>query len=164
MVVIHKEYKTMKAIKYILASLAIVLTCSSCLEANLQELDTFEGNDISSTFVYYRYVDSSVTYPLSGAHGIKQAALTVANEIDANAGTCAITATIPSNFPADQLSKVSTKELVVAVQVSAAAVVAPVDGSPALGTPADWSSPHKYAVTAANGETKEWTISVTIAK
>lgn len=160
MVVIPKEYKTMKAIKYILASLAIVMTCSSCLEANLKELDTFTGNLISSTFVYYRYVDASVTYPLSGAHGIKQAALDVTNDINNDAGTCVITATVPSNFPADQLSKLSAKELVVAVQVSAAAVVAPMDGSPALGTPSDWSSPHKYVVTAANGDSKEWTITV----
>lgn len=154
----------MKAIKYILAALFIGMTCSSCLEANLKELDTFKGSAITSTFAYYRYIDESFTYPLSGAHAIKQAALTVSNDINADAGTCTITATIPSNFPADQISKVSVREIVVAVEISAAAVIEPVDGSPALGTPADWSSPHKYVVTAANGDTKEWTISVNLVK
>lgn len=154
----------MKAIKYIIAAFALALACSSCLKADLKELDTFTGNSITSTFVYHRYIDESVTFTLSDSHAVKQAEFTVTNEIDDEAGTCVITASIPTNFPAEQVSKVSTGQIVVAVQISAAAVIDPVDGSPALGTPADWSSPHKYVVTAANGETKEWTISVTIAK
>lgn len=54
--------------------------------------------------------------------------------------------------------------IVAAVQISSAAVMTPVEGSPALGTPADWTTPHKYAVKAANGETKMWTITCTLTK
>lgn len=152
----------MKTIKTILSSLVLALACTSCLEYDLKELDTFKGADISSTFVYHRYVDASYTSSLSGANAIKQAALNVTNDIDAEAGTCVITAVVPSNFPASEVSKVNTSLLVVAVQISAAAVIAPVGDAPALGTPADWSSPHKYVVTAANGDTKEWTVSVVL--
>lgn len=153
----------MKAIKYILAALVLGMTCSSCLEANLKELDTFKGNLITSTFAYYRYIDASFTSPLSGANAVKQAALTVANAIDADAGTCVITATVPTNFPPEEIGKVKTNNLVIAVEISPAAVIAPVGDSPALGTPADWSTPHKYVVKAASGDEKEWTISVNLA-
>lgn len=161
---VAQNNQTMKAIKYLLTALVIAMTCSSCLMANLRELDTFKGNNITSAFAYYRYVDESITFSLSNSHAVKQAEFTVSNDIDADAGTCIITASLPSNFPADQVDKVSAKELVIAVQISAAAVIAPTAGSPALGTPADWSTPHKYIVTAANGDTKEWTITVILSK
>lgn len=154
----------MKAIKIILAAVVLTLTCTSCLHKNLKELKVYEGKDITSAYVYYRYIDESTTYSLSGANAVKQVTLTYKTDINADAGTVDITASIPTNFPQDQLSKISASQLVVAVQISSAAIISPVDDSPALGTPADWTSPHNYIVEAANGTQKEWTISLTLNK
>lgn len=154
----------MKSIKYIIIAAVVALACSSCLEYNLKTLDVYDGADITSAYVYYRYVDNSHTFPLSGAHAVKQSTLTVKNNIDAATRTCNITASLPSNFPEAEKSKISASQLVVAVQISTAAVISPSGGSPALGTPADWSSSHKYIVEAADGTQKEWTISVTLNK
>ena len=154
----------MKTIKAILTFLGAALLCSSCLDSNLKELDVFKGSDITSTFVYYRYVDESYTHVLRGAHAVKQVTLTVNNDIDTDNGTCDITVTIPSNFPAAELDNISASELVVAVSISTAAIISPMGGSPALGTPADWSVPHKYMVEAADKSKKEWTITVDLVK
>lgn len=154
----------MKSLKYILIAAAAALSFSSCLESNLKELDVYDGADITSAYIYYRYVDQSTTFPLSGAHAVKQSTLTIKSDIDAKAGTCKIAASLPSNFPAEETGKISTNLLVVAVQLSTAAVISPTGGSPRLGVPADWSKPHTYVVEAANGTRKEWTISVTLNK
>ena len=154
----------MRSIKFIIIAILLSSTCSSCLEYNLKTLDVFEGADITSAYVYYRYIDNSVTSPLSGANAVKQSTLTVKNSIDASSCTCNITASLPSNFPAGEKEKISASQLVVAVQISTAAIISPTGNSPALGTPADWTSPHKYVVEAADGTKKEWTISVTLNK
>ena len=154
----------MKSFKSIIIAILSSLTCTSCLEYNLKTLDVFTGADIDSAYVYYRYVDNSVTSPLSGANSVKQSTLTVKNNIDPSAGTCDIKASLPSNFPSSEIGNISTGQLVVAVQISTAAIISPTGNSPALGTPADWTSPHKYIVEAANGSKKEWTITVTLDK
>ena len=152
----------MKSFKYIIIAAVTALFCSSCLENNMKELDVYDGADISSALVYYRYIDNSVTFPLSGAHGVKQATLTVNSSAEGT--NFKIDVTVPSNFPESEKSKLSASSLVVAVNISTAAVITPTGGSPALGTPADWSSPHKYIVTAANGTQKEWTITLNLTK
>lgn len=149
---------------FFIVALAVVLSCTSCLKGNLRELAVYDGAEITSAYVYYRYVDESVTFPLSGAHAVKQSTLKILTDIDKSACTCSISASLPSNFPASERDKISTGSLVVAVQISTAAVISPATHSPALGTPADWSSSHKYIVEAANGKKKEWTISVRLQK
>ena len=71
---------------------------------------------------------------------------------------------VPTNFSEAERNGVNINNIVVAVDISTAAVMSPVEGAPKLGVPADWSSPHKYLVKAANGQTKVWTISVTLTK
>jgi len=154
----------MKSIKFIIAAIAVAITCTSCLKSNLKELKTYDGADITACYVYYRYVDTSIKDPLTGANLVKQTQLSVSKTIDTNANTVQITATLPANFPAAEKSKISANQLVVAFNLSTAAVIAPTGDSPALGTPADWSKSHKYVVTAANGTTKEWTVSLTLNK
>lgn len=38
----------MKILKFIIATLVMALSCTSCLESNLEELSTYEGNDIDA--------------------------------------------------------------------------------------------------------------------
>ena len=154
----------MKSLKYILIAAVTALFCTSCLESNLKELDVYDGTEISSAYVYYRYIDSSTSFPLSGANAVKQATLTVKTNADAETGTCELNVSVPSNFPQSELSNLTASNLVVAVNISTAAVITPEKGSPDLGTPADWSTPHKYTVTSAKGTKKVWTITVNLNK
>lgn len=154
----------MKSINSIIAAIVAVVICTSCLKSNLRELAVYDGAEITSAYVYYRYIDESVTFPLSGSHAVKQSTLKIQTDINKDACTCSITASLPSNFPVSEQDKISTRLLVVAVQISTAAVISPAADSPALGTPADWSSPHKYIVEAADGKKKEWTVSVALQK
>jgi len=145
----------MKAIKIIIAAVLSVFSCTSCLHKDLKELDVYKGADITAAYVYYRYIENDA---------VKQVTLAYENDIKTDACTVNIAASLPTDFPESQRSKISAKELVVAVQISTAAVIYPGEGSPALGTPADWTTPHKYIVQAANGDKKEWTISLTLTK
>ena len=75
----------------------------------------------------------------------------LSNNIDADAKT------VHMVFEGD----VDINNIAVAVDISRAATITPVDGSPGLGIIADWSKPHKYIVTAADNSFKnEWTITV----
>ena len=74
-----------------------------------------------------------------------------------------IDVTVPvaeGDFTEEERAKVSLDNIAVMASISTAARVTPLDGSPKLGVPGDWSKPNKYLVTAANGNEKEWTIQV----
>lgn len=154
----------MKSIKHILAAITLIILCSSCLKSHLETLDTYKGNDITGAFVYYRYIDQSTTIPASGQNAVKQTALKVVKDINAESKTCDLTVSIPSSFPAAEVANVSAGALVVALNVSTAAVVTPVGDAPKLGVPADWSKPHQYEIMAADGNAVKWTITVSLVK
>ena len=96
---------------------------------------------------------------------MKVVTLTVADKvINAEAGTITCTVTVP---PADGpfteaiRSTVALTNLVGKFNLSTAAIIAPQDGAPTLGSPGDFSATRRYLVTAANGTKKDWTIQVT---
>lgn len=137
------------------------LLCVSCLDKNLEELETYVGNEITGIQgVYYRYY-SAETIPGSGEQVIKQAPLTVSNpQLNVENGTLDFTVSLPSNFPEEEKENVSVNELVVILNISTASLIEPVGNAPILGIPGDWSKPNQYKVTAANGDEKVWTLSL----
>ena len=155
----------MKFVKFIIAMFVMALSCTSCLESNLEDLPTYEGNDITSGHAWYRYKNTDNVSNISGEAQVVQKELQrTAQNINNDNATCDLTFKVPTNFTDKEKANVNINNIVVGVDISSAAVMSPVDGSPRLGVPADWSTPHKYAVKAANGETKVWTISVTLTK
>lgn len=150
----------MKYIK-ILIVMFITMICTSCLESNLEGLDTYTGNEITSVQgVYYRYY-SSDKINASGQVAVKQVSLNVSNtDKDANTGRLNFTVTIPTNFPEAEKEKIKSSELVVVFNISTAAIIEPVDGAPKLGTPGDWNKPNRYKVTAADGSQIIWTVTL----
>lgn len=155
----------MKKLMTIAISLLSVFAVSSCLNANLVELDTYSGCEIQGVQgVYHRYYLNS-TIPLSGERQVKQTGLNVSNvKIDSDAATCTFDVEIPSNFPEDQTSSVDASNLVVIFNISTASVIAPVGNAPTLGVPGNWTASNKYQVTAATGQTKVWTVSLNFKK
>lgn len=147
--------------KTILNFIILALTSmalSSCLESDLEELDTYTGKDITGVAgVYHRYYGTD-KIPGSGEVQVLQVALNYGNfEANSETGTCKFTCQIPSNFPEPQLSHFSLSNVVVVLNISTAAVIKPIEDAPKLGVPGDWSKPNKYEVTAADGSKKIWT-------
>ena len=153
----------MKKYFNIIVILFLAICCSSCLDANLEELDTYEGKEISGVVgVYHRYYDDSYIHNGSGEQAVKQANLSVADIlIDKEGGTCTFSVSVPGNFPKGEAEKVSSQALVVIVNISTAAIVSPIEGAPQFGKPGDWSKPNRYKVKAANGDEQIWTVSLT---
>lgn len=150
----------MKKILYKLFLLVAVLSFTSCLDANLDELPVYEEADITSvSAVQYRYISDQKS-PASGENIVEEVNLGYTGDINAESATVKIKVTKPETFPADQVNNLSKSNLVVVVTLSTAARLTPADGSPKLGVPADWSKAHKYIVTSASGVKKEWTIEV----
>ena len=155
----------MKKIKIFALIFAALLSLSSCLKYNLEELPAFSDAEITGiTSVEYRYISDDIS-PVNGDKIVKFVTLTSSNvKVDAETSTCTLDVAAPSNFPTERLSDLSLSKLVVIAQLSTAAVCTPVDGSPAFGVPGDWSKPNKYQIKAADGTTKVWTVTVNSLK
>lgn len=160
----------MKTLK-IATALLIALCSMSCLEHGLEDIETYTGNDILSVAgVYYRYYSDDVN-PGSGENKINQLTMSYDATVDEETATVVCSVKIPSGFPSQQRDNVSLSYeegsrngILVAVNLSSAATIKPLDGAPKLGVPGDWSKPNKYRVTAADGKTKDWTITLDIPR
>ena len=91
--------KTNRIFSALLFFLTVVLF-SSCLNHDLEELPTYDGNDITSVVsVYHRYY-SNTTIPISNAKKVLQKQLQVtSSNIDKKNKTVSIQVKIPTNFP-----------------------------------------------------------------
>ena len=149
-----------KILNLILIAMSAVFL-SSCLEHNLVDLDTYDEGNVTGVYgVYHRYYLGS-TIPVNGERQVTQAALTVSNPVqDVNSSTYSFDVSLPTNFPESERSSVNVSKLVVILNISTAAIIEPVDGSPTLGAPGDWSKPNRYKVTAADGSEKVWTVTL----
>lgn len=148
----------MRKFLHILTAFLLAVMTTSCLEGGLEELDTYKGNDITSGEIYWRYYGDN-KIPGSGEQEVKQVRLARAVQADAETNTFYIRYTTTA-LPASEVSKFTQSNVVIAVTISTAAIIKPLNGSPTLGVPGDWSKPNKYEVTAADGSKKEWTIVV----
>ncbi|MDR1601851.1 MAG: hypothetical protein LBS42_05430 [Tannerella sp.] len=142
-----------------------IMACllTSCLTAGLDELPAFEDAEITDVTFEYRYMDPYSVW--MGEPIVKWENLPVQDkEIDSNAGTIICKLQVPQSggtFDDIIRDQVSLEYIVGKFYISTAATIAPVEGSPTLGIPGDFSNPCKYVVTAANGTTKMWTVHVT---
>ena len=151
----------MKKILLYILSISVMFGLNSCLHYDLEELPSFdEANITSITGVQYRYFSDAIS-PVNGEKMVKYVTLKFSTtKIDPDNATCSFDVSAPSSFPADRLSDLGMDKLVVIVQLSTAARCAPVGDSPAFGVPGDWTKPNKYTITAADGTTKVWTVTV----
>ena len=130
---------------FMLLLLMCVPIISSCSK---EDLPAYEEAEITKVGAYHRFYSGD------------KDAITGENIV-------AAVFTIPAaggKFTEAERAKVSLSNLVVYVNVSTAARVTPLDGSPKFGVPADWTREHKYSVMAADGTKKIWTVKVTLNK
>ncbi len=142
----------MKKITYILF-LVIGLTLTSCLKYNLEELPAYSDAEMLGFDFEYRWESDGKLAVFT---------LTTATTIDSNNGTITCSVTVPSasgSLTDSERANISLSNIVGYTTISTAAIIAPVNNSPTLGTIADWSSKsYEYKVTAANGDSKTWKV------
>ena len=153
----------MKKFFNIFAAILLAVFSTSCLESGLEELDVYSGCDITARDLYWRYISDEV-HPGTGANKVVQKRIPYysgQSPIDTEAGTAHIAYSLSySNLTEEEKAAFTETKAVVAVTLSTAATIKPLEGSPELGKPGDWSKPNKYEVTAADGTKKTWTISI----
>lgn len=152
---------------YLLQAIFIVfasVSLNSCLTGNLEDLPAFEEAEITDVKFDFRYKDATDVW-IDGEPIVKVVSLTVENKvIDKVAGTVTCTLSVPAvsgPFTAAIRDQVSLSTIVGKFNISTGAAIAPLSNAPVLGVPGDFSSARQYSVTAANGTSKTWTVTIT---
>ena len=145
-------------IKLLMLVVCFPVFFSSCWE----DLPVYEDAEITKVGFYHRFAGSG-TDVVTGEPIMVETELTCQYEIDSEAATVYVDVTVPSangDFAEAERNNVKLENLWGYFNVSTAAKVTPINGSPTLGTPGDWSEPHEYEIMAASGFKKTWTVTV----
>lgn len=147
----------MKTINNFLLLFLLMVSATSCLKAGLDDLETYDQHEITNVRFEYRWWDEADkrlrVIEMSVDKNIDKDNRIISCTINVPAATSAFTAAIREN--------VSLSNLVMNTDLSTAARIKPVNNAPALGSPANFSAKEfVYRVTAANGETVDWTIKI----
>lgn len=140
--------------------LLLVTLSSSCLKKGLEDYPLFDNNEITLVSAEYRF---NGTQMMNGQPVVAYQQLTVSQTIDKPNAVINVVITVPAangQFTAAEKAKVVKSNLWFFMNISTAATIAPMEGTPALGFATDANKPLKYLVTAANGTSRVWTINV----
>ena len=149
-----------KWLMLLLMCMPLIASCSK------EDLPAYEEAEITKVGAYHRFYSGDKD-ALTGENIVAEKELDRTNDIDSDNGIATAVFTIPAaggKFTEAERSKVSLNNLVVYVNISTAARVTPLDGSPKFGVPADWTQEHNYSVMSADGTKKIWTIKVSLNK
>lgn len=145
---------------YLILMILTILT-PGCINWGLEELPTYQEADILDFDFEYRYT-------VKNDNGVEQLAVKTLNTdatISGNTVNNNVTVPAPSgSFTENIAAQVSLTNIIGYVKLSTAALIEPLEGAPELGTKGDYSKTLKYKVTAANGETKIWTVNTTLSR
>lgn len=148
----------MKKFLYIIAAIFMAIIPTSCLQSGLEHLDEFSGCDITNGNVHWRYYGTEKN-PASGEPVVKQVYLAASRSQDVENRIYTIRYTT-KNIPEAERANFTEAKAVVALTISTAATIKPINGAPNLGVPGDWTKDNQYEVTAADGTKKIWTVVV----
>lgn len=150
----------MKTLKFLSLLLVSSLLFVGCLKKGLPEYENWDLNLIQNVYVEYRYESDRM---LNGEPVIAYQRLNVSRTTDEVNNVINLTIEVPavsSTFTAAIRNDVVQSNLWMYMDISTAAIIAPLNGSPKLGDPIDLTKEHTYKVTAANGNERVWTIKV----
>ncbi len=143
----------------------ILLTFTSCLEAGLDELESYDDAEIRGFKFEHRWEQA-----MSGANNSQLGVVSLPTNVRIEGNTVYCTITVPeagnpSFFTEEIRNSVKLEKIVGIATISTASTIRPIDDAPVLGKWGDFSKSRKYKVTAADGKTtKEWTIECTLIK
>lgn len=144
--------------------LICIVTMLSLGSCSWEELPAYDDANIDQVQFYCRYASPTDKDPITGEAMIRNVQLSVNDlSINTDAGTVSLTVSATNqkaSIPESVYSAMALNNLVCSVTISTAARIEKTDNHKALGLPDDWTSPHAFVVTAANGNKKNWTITV----
>lgn len=146
----------MKTLCNYLILVLLVINNTSCLRAGLDELETFDQNDITNVRFEYRWWEES-------NKRMRVREMEVDKTIDNEKKEIHCSIHVPeadANFTANIREQVSLQTLAINVDASTAVRISPVGNAPQMGGgPADFSAKEfTYKVVAGNGDVASWTI------
>ncbi len=146
----------MKTLYNYLILVLLVIINTSCLKAGLDELETFDQNDITNVRFEYRWWEEA-------NKRMRVIEMEVDKTIDNEKKEIYCSIRVPeanANFTATIREQVSLQTLAMNVDASTAVRITPVGNAPQMGTfPADFSAKEfTYKVVAGNGNEANWTI------
>lgn len=145
----------------------LLLVCLPLMTAcDKADLPAYDEAEITKVGAYHRFFTDDKD-AITGEPIVAEKELTGSYNLDSDQAIASVTFTIPAaggKFTEAERAKVSLSNLVVYLNVSTAARVFPMEGSPKLGVPANWTAEHKYAIIAADGTQKVWTVKVALNK
>lgn len=154
----------MKTIVNLFAIVCLGVIGTSCLKDDLGGSFNSSLAEMTDFRLHFKWQDTTVDKQRTNEEftriTIKVVQMNYTKKVDAAARTLQITPSFPSDFPIKYKRKASLTYLWGVAYISSAATIAPLNGSPRLGTPGDYSKPVSYEITAANGNKKTWTITV----
>ena len=149
-----------KWLMLLLMCMPLIASCSK------EDLPAYEKAEITKVGAYHRFYSGDKD-ALTGENIVAEKELNSKNVMDSDNGVATAVFTIPAaggKSTEAERAKVSLNNLVVYINLSPAAHVTPLDGSPKFGVPADWTQEHKYSVMAADGTKKIWIVKVSLNK
>jgi hypothetical protein len=138
-------------------TLVCLISFTSCLEYNLDELPAFSDADILEMRFEYRWYDE-----IKNVMMVQPLTTKNINDKENKIIKCEITVPEASGFFTNQIrSNVNLSNITGFCNISPAASIKPIEGSPLLGKVSDFSKPEmKYLLTAADGTTKTWILKI----
>lgn len=143
----------------------ITMGFSSCLKSGLDtDLPKFQDAMMTDVFMEYLYEDAGAgSGPVVRAVSMSLSDKQFKKKEDTGAAldSAIFTVTVPAasgSFTTAERAKVTTANLSFMCNISTAATMVPVDGSPQPGVPGDFSQPRKYKIIAADGSSREWVV------
>lgn len=146
----------------IIGVLFSILGLSSCLKSDLPQFDNWDGVYITLVNTEHRFLGTRMMH---GEPVVEYQRLnTTVVKTDTLSGTIDIAITVPAagtgQFNAAERAKVVQSNIWFYMNLSPAATIMPLEGTPKPGDSTDATKPLTYQVTAANGSKKIWTINV----
>lgn len=144
------------------------VSLNSCMNSDLEDLPEYdEANITNVTKVVHRYYDQSNLWVDGSPVVTEKNMASMTRTIDNTAKTVIINCTIPpadasGPYNAAEKAKVAKTNIVIVFDVSPAAIMTPLNGSPKAGVPGDWSAPRQYEIKAANGTKAVWTVTLNL--
>lgn len=153
--------KTKLSIRLIVLLCGLATFFASCLKKDLPDYPLFDGNEITLVNAEYRYNTSKI---MNGEPIVGYQKLSTTSQIDKENNVINVSVTVPGpsgDFTSAEKMKVTKSNLWFYCNISTAASIRPINGTPALGEATDANKPLQYEVTAANGTKRVWTINIT---
>lgn len=155
----------MKKILFLLS--VVMITMTSCLKHDLDEVESSKLCDISNVEFEYRWTEEIVgsNGNPTGVHELHYKGIEVTRTKDEANHKISLEMKVPmpsGDFTLERRQQVSLQYLVGMFTVSTSASVTPLNGAPALGKKGDFSQKNfTYRVTAPSGDYIDWEIEIT---